>query len=128
MGKLSELGRLELVREVEATGNISRAARNAGISRQRATEWYRRYQDGGEEALMDRSSAPHQTPAKLDQQITRRTIQLAIRYPEKGVGWYLRKLPQGVSRASVYNILKKAQLGSRRDRFERILKSWYYDK
>jgi len=125
MAKLSIQKRLELVELIDATGNISRAAKIFGISRQRATEWYRRYLDGGAEALKDRSSAPHQTPTKLDEELLKRIIKLAVRRPEKSLNWYLAKLPDTVSRASIHNVLTNVGLGSQRNRFERVLKSWY---
>ena len=56
--------RLLLVRRVEAGMSLTSAAEAAGLSRQRASQWRRRYREAGEAALVDRSSRPHRMPSK----------------------------------------------------------------
>ncbi len=56
--------RILLVDRIVAGIPVSRAAESAGLSRQTASKWRRRYRQGGEPALMDRSSRPHRMPTK----------------------------------------------------------------
>lgn len=65
---LTPAGRLRLVQRCQHRP-IAHVAAEMGISRQCATKWVQRYRLGGEEGLLDRSSAPFnrptQTPPKV---------------------------------------------------------------
>lgn len=55
--------RLVIIRHFqEVTGNVSKTCRYSGITRQAYYTWFRRYEDGGLEALRDRSHRPHVSP------------------------------------------------------------------
>ncbi len=41
---------------------VARAARAAGVTRRTAYKWLKRFEDGGDAALQDRSSRPHRIP------------------------------------------------------------------
>jgi transposase InsO family protein len=63
---------------------VSRAARAAGVSRQTAYKWLRRFREGGAKALADRSSRPGRIPVRTPQRIIRRMEQLRRR---RKAGW-----------------------------------------
>ena len=55
--------RLAVLRHAEeVSGNIAATCRYYGISRQVFYKWRRRFEEGGEEGLRDRSSAPFHSP------------------------------------------------------------------
>jgi transposase InsO family protein len=61
-------GRQLLVDRIETDGwTVAHAAEAAGVSRQTATKWVRRYRESGREGLEDRSSRPHRSPRSLPQ-------------------------------------------------------------
>jgi transposase InsO family protein len=72
---LTPEGRLRLCQRIEAGWTITAAAESMQISRQCAAKWWHRFQEGGTQALVDRSSrphhCPHQTPAAIERRILR---------------------------------------------------------
>lgn len=48
---------------------ISHVAAEAGVSRQRLGEWYRRWRQFGEAGLLDRSSTPISSPNQLAEHV-----------------------------------------------------------
>jgi transposase InsO family protein len=82
--RLTVFGRQLLVARVEVEGwTLAKAAEAAGVSRQTATKWVRRYRELGEAGLEDRSSRPHRSPRSLPEE--RVAAILAARH-ELGVG------------------------------------------
>ena len=71
--RLTPLGRLTMVLRIEAGRPVAHVAAEMGISRPTAYKWWRRWQNGGVDALVDRSSrphsCPHQTPPEIEAQI-----------------------------------------------------------
>ena len=65
---------------------VVRAARAAGVTRRTAYKWLKRFEDGGDAALQDRSSRPHRIP--------RQTPRKALRRMKFRDGWY-RHSPAG---------------------------------
>ena len=63
--RLTPRGRVLMVERIERGQPVHLAALAAGVSRQTAHRWLRRYR-GGNRQLMDRSSAPHGHPRKLE--------------------------------------------------------------
>lgn len=64
--KLTVFGRQLLVDRIETDGwSVAHAAAAAGVSRQTATKWLRRYWELGRPGLEDRSSRPHRSPRGL---------------------------------------------------------------
>lgn len=80
--RLTPVGRLTLVMRIESGRPVAHVAAEMGISRPTAYKWWRRWQDGGEAGLFDRSSRPHSCPhrssAELEAAIEdlRRTLKL----------------------------------------------------
>jgi len=64
--RLTFEGRKLLIEGIPVMGLIP-AASAAGISRQSAGKWLRRFQEGGQEALSDRSSRPDRTRNTIDE-------------------------------------------------------------
>jgi hypothetical protein len=62
---LTVFGRQLLDRVVVDHWTVARAAEAAGVSRQTAIEWVRRYREFGSSGLEDRSSRPHRSPRTL---------------------------------------------------------------
>jgi transposase InsO family protein len=73
--RLTIEGRKLLIERVAVIGLIP-AAEAAGISRQTARKWLRRFQEGGEDGLLDRSSRPIQTRSSVDSELATRIEQL----------------------------------------------------
>jgi transposase InsO family protein len=66
--KLTTLGRRLLVDRILVDGMaVAHAADMAGVSRQTAWKWLRRFEAEGETGLEDRSSRPHRSPRALPQ-------------------------------------------------------------
>ncbi len=64
--RLTVFGRQLLVDRVEVDGwTLVKAAEAAGVSRQTATRWVRRYRELGTADLEDRSSRPQRSPRAL---------------------------------------------------------------
>ncbi|MCU1352327.1 MAG: family transposase [Acidimicrobiales bacterium] len=80
--RLTPVGRLTLVMRIESGRPVAHVAAEMGISRPTAYKWWRRWQDGGDAGLIDRSSrphsCPHQTSPKIEAQIAelRRELKL----------------------------------------------------
>ena len=67
--KLTSLGRQLLVNRIVVEGvAVAHAADMAGVSRQTAWKWLRRYEAEGEAGLEDRSSRPRRSPRALPQE------------------------------------------------------------
>ena len=71
--------RLLLVQRIEAGMSLTSAAEAAGLSRQRASQWRRRYREAGEAALVDRSSRPHRMPSKAHPDRVEQVLRLRRR-------------------------------------------------
>ncbi len=76
-------GRLLLCQRIEAGWPVAHAAAAMGMSRDRAYEWWRRYQADGLAGLEDRSSRPRRSPDKTKASIERRIVSLRRR---RGLG------------------------------------------
>ncbi len=67
--KLTALGRRLLVDRIVMDGMaVAHAADMAGVSRQTAWKWLRRFEAEGEAGLVDRTSRPHRSPRALAQE------------------------------------------------------------
>ena len=76
LARLTPLGRLRMVRRLEAGGRLGEVAAALDLSTTTVRRWWRRYQQEGVAGLTDRSSRPHHSPRALPRvrrrQITRR--------------------------------------------------------
>jgi len=86
---------------------VTRAAAAAGISRQTAHKWLRRFDQQGPAGLADRSTRPHRMP-----RLTR--IDLAVRIcwerTARQVGPHELALLLGIARSTIYAVLRRAEL------------------
>lgn len=86
--------RLAIIRHAqELTGNVAKTCRYYGISRQVYYKWLRRYEEGGVEALRDRSSRPHVSPKATRVEVVGKIIYLRQTYhfgPHK-IAMYLKR-------------------------------------
>lgn len=86
--------------------SVTSAAEAAGVSRQSASKWRRRYREDGEAALVDRSSRPHRMPGKTHPSRVEEVIRLRRRR-ESGPQIAARV---GLSTATVARILAREGL------------------
>ena len=86
---------------------VARAARAAGVTRRTAYKWLKRFEDGGEAALQDRSSRPHRIPRRTPRKLVRRMEQLRRR---RKAAWEIA-LETGTPVATVSRQLKQLGLG-----------------
>jgi transposase InsO family protein len=77
---LTPEGRRRLCRLIEEVWTVAAAAESFRISRQTAHKWWRRYQEGGELGLQDRSSRPRRCPTKTPAKLERRVVSLRRRH------------------------------------------------
>ncbi len=106
--KLAPAQRLLLVWRIRQDGwSVTEAAEAGGVSRQTAYKWLRRYEEGGEAGLQDRSCRPHRIPVRTPQRVLRRIEQLRRR---RRAGWEIaQQLEMPVSTVSKH--LKELGLG-----------------
>ncbi len=86
---------------------VARAARAAGVSRQTAYKWLRRFREGGTRALGDRSSRPRRIAVRTPQKAIRRMEQLRRR---RKAGWEISQ-ETGIPLSTVSKHLKAIGLG-----------------
>ena len=112
--KLTVFGRRLLVDRVDTDGwTIARAAEAAGVSRQTATKWVRRWRTDREAGLEDRSSRPHRSPRALPQP----TIEaILVARHELGVGPHRLSPVVGVPRSTIGDVLERHGLSRLADR------------
>lgn len=112
--KLTVFGRQLLVDRIETDGwTIARAAEAAGVSRQTATKWLRRFRTSGPDGLEDRSSRPHRSPRSLDQE----TVEtILVHRHELGVGPHRLTAALGIPRSTIGDVLRRHGLSRLADR------------
>jgi transposase InsO family protein len=75
-----------------------------GISRQTAHKWWKRYREGGELALKDRSSRPKRCPKRMDAKLERRIVELRRRH---GVSPQRLAERAGVPASTLHRVLQR---------------------
>ena len=111
--KLTVLGRRLLVDRILNDGMaVAHAADMAGVSRQTAWKWLRRFEAEGEPGLEDRSSRPYRMPRSLPQE--RVDAILAARHEHRYGPHRLAPLV-GVSRSTIGDVLARRGLSRLRD-------------
>jgi transposase InsO family protein len=111
---LTVFGRQLLVDRVEVDGwTLARAAEAAGVSRQTATKWTRRYRQFGPAGLEDRSSRPQRSPRALPE--AQVAAILAARH-ELGVGPHRLAPVVGSPRSTIGDVLRRHGLSRLADR------------
>ena len=73
LARLTPMGRLRMVRRLEAGGRLGEVAAALDLSTTTVRRWWRRYQQEGVAGLTDRSSRPHRSPRALPR-VRRRQI------------------------------------------------------
>ncbi len=106
--------RLAIIRHAqELTGNVSKTSRYYGISRQVFYKWLRGYEDGGLEALRDRTSRPHVSPRTTRVEVVGKVIYLRQSYhfgPHK-IAMYLKRYHDiELSPSGIWRILKRLDM------------------
>ena len=106
--------RLAIIRHAqELTGNVSKTCRYYGISRQVYYKWLRRYEEGGLDALRDRSSKPHVSPKATRVEVVGKIIYLRQTYhfgPHK-IAMYLKRYHDiKLSPSGIWRILKRLDM------------------
>jgi transposase InsO family protein len=106
--------RLAIIRHAqELTGNVSKTCRYYGISRQVYYKWLRRYEEGGLEALRDRSSRPHVSPKATRAEVVGKIIYLRQTYhfgPHK-IAMYLKRYHDlELSPSGIWRILHRLDM------------------
>lgn len=106
--------RLAIIRHAqELTGNVAKTCRYYGISRQAYYKWLRRYEDGGLDALRDRSSRPHVSPRATRVEVVGKVIYLRQTYhfgPHK-IAMYLKRYHDlELSPSGIWRILKRLDM------------------
>ena len=106
--KLTPWARRRLVDRVQRRGwPVTRAAREAGVSRQTAYKWLRRFDSEGKVGLQDRSSRPRRIPKRTPRKAIRRMEQLRRR---RKAAWEIA-LETGIPTSTVSRHLKRQGLG-----------------
>lgn len=102
--RLNIHGRLLLVSRIEKGWTVCAAARAAGVSRQTAGKWFKRYRQGGREGLADASSRPHHTRPCVPKRRCRRILKarMLLRRGPHFLAWRLR-----IARSTIYAVLKR---------------------
>ena len=106
--------RLSIIRHAqELTGNVAKTCRYYGISRQVYYKWLRRYEEGGLEALRDRSSRPHVSPKATRVEVVGKIIYLRQTYhfgPHK-IAMYLKRYHDiELSPSGIWRILHRLDM------------------
>ena len=106
--------RLAIIRHAqELTGNVAKTCRYYGISRQAYYKWLRRYEDGGLDALRDRSSRPHVSPRATRVEVVGKVIYLRQTYhfgPHK-IAMYLKRYHDlELSPSGIWRILHRLDM------------------
>jgi len=104
--------RLDMVLAPERYGlTVAEAAAMWNVSRQTWHVWRRRYDEGGVEALVDRSSAPHHSPGRVSGRVELEILRLRAAHPR----WGPRRLQselrrrglQAPSRSTIQRVLAR---------------------
>lgn len=105
--------RRRMVTRIDGGMPISHAAAEFRVSRQTATKWWNRYQDG-DDRLTDRPSVPGSTPHRTDPDVEAAVIDLRRRH-----GWGAATLANhtGVASSTCWRIVVRAGLDDRRHRY-----------
>ena len=112
--RLTVFGRQLLVDRVIVDGwPVAHAAEAAGVSRQTAGKWVRRFREGGTRALEDGSSRPHRSPRALPEE---RVAAILVARHELGYGPHRLAPIVDVPRSTIGDVLRRHGLSRLADR------------
>ncbi len=115
-----KLGLLELARQ---PGNVSQACKVMGYSRDSLYRFRERYEQGGEEALMDLSRKKPILKNRVPEHVERAVIELAIENPalgQKRASWELQQKGIMVSSSGVRSIWLRNDLETMKKRLKAL--------
>lgn len=118
----NKVGLLNLAMEL---GNVSKACRILGYSRETFYRYQEAVEKGGVEALIDRSRKQPNLANRVDPAIEKRVVEYAIEYPTYGqlrTSNELRKEGVFVSASGVRSIWMRHQLANKRQRLTALEK------
>jgi transposase InsO family protein len=107
--RLTIWARRELVRRVHAGRPAAHVAAEMAVSRATAYKWLRRYADGGEAALADRSSRPHRSPRRVLPDVEQRicVLRRERKFGPARIAYELGMAPSTVHRVLVRHGLSR---------------------
>ena len=113
--RYSQSEKMEIIRLVdESPVSVKRTLIELDINRSTFYEWYRRYQQGGYEALANRYRPPKQFWNQIPPRERQRVVEIALEHPQKSpreLAWYITdNRDYYISESSVYRILKAHDL------------------
>ena len=77
--------RTEFIHLAELAGaNFSQLCRGFGISRKTGYKWLKRYREGGESGLADRSRHPHHSPRRSSVELEKAVVEVREQHPAWG--------------------------------------------
>jgi len=103
--RLTEHSRKVLVTRIEEEGwTVTEAAWAAGVSRQTASKWLRRFREEGSAGLADRSTRPRRSPTRVKARLEKRIERLRRRerWGPHRMSWEI-----GVARSTIYAVLRR---------------------
>lgn len=93
--------RKEFVQQAKSEGaNFSVLCRRFGISRKTGYKWLKRYEEGGESGLADRSHRPQSSPRKIPEEIEITVLGVREKHPAWG-GRKIRRILQDRGQAGI---------------------------
>jgi transposase InsO family protein len=107
--------RYHAVMEVLTTSlGVNEVARRYGVSRQSVRNWVRRYEEGGLEALSDRSRRPKLSPGRLPPVAEAAIVDLRLAHPRWGPRRIAHELARSgrrpPARSTIYRVLVRHHL------------------
>jgi len=113
--RYSQSEKMQIIRLVEDSPiSVKQTLIELNINRSTFYEWYRRYQQGGYEALANRYQPPKQFWNQIPPWEKQRVVEIALEHPEKSpreLALYITdKRSYYISESSVYRILKSHDL------------------
>ena len=113
--RYSQSEKMQIIRLVEESPvSVKQTLIELNINRSTFYEWYRRYQQGGYEALANHYRPPKQFWNQIPPWEKQQVVEIALEHPEKSpreLAWYITdKRGYYISESSVYRILKSHDL------------------
>jgi transposase InsO family protein len=114
---LTPEGRRRLCEWVDAGRPIAHVAEEAGISRQCLAKWYARWQQFGEQGLLDQSSRPGRSPTAISDDIVDAILELrrAEKWGASRIAAHLAQVGIDVAPVTVHRTLVRHDLSRVRD-------------
>lgn len=105
--RLTEHGRLLIVRRIEEGWTQAQVAEAQGVSRSTVAKWCKRYREEGIAGLRDRTSRAHRLPHALGETVIEAICSLRR---ELGAGPHRLAYELKMARSTVYGVLRRAGL------------------